>query len=70
MPDETDPAERIDELEIKLAFQDHKIAALDDLVRKLGARLDKAERDLAELQQTVRSPEVPLGPPSELPPHY
>ena len=74
MADGTDQTERIEgrieELEIKLAFQDHKIAALDELVRSLADRLDKTQRDLTELQQTVKSPEVPVGPASELPPHY
>lgn len=68
MADDTD-RERIQEMEIKLAFQDHKIAALDELVRTLADRLDKTERELGELQQTVRSPEAPLAP-SEPPPHY
>ena len=67
MPDGTD---RIEELEIKLAFQDHKIAALDELVRTFGDRLDKAQRELTELRQSLKSPEVPLGPQGEPPPHY
>lgn len=72
MADETahDDDNPVQELEIKLAFQDHKIAALDELVRALAARLDKTERELAELKQAVRSPELPLGPPTEIPPHY
>jgi uncharacterized coiled-coil protein SlyX len=68
--DATDPRERLDELEIKLAYQDHKISALDALVRALGARLDTTERELAELKQSLVSPEVPLGPANDPPPHY
>ena len=45
-------------------------ARLDELVRALAARLDKTERELAELKQAARSPELPLGPPTEIPPHY
>lgn len=69
MAEDTD-RERIEELEIKLAYQDHKIAALDELVRRLADRLDHAQRELVALKESVRSPEVPLGPPGEPPPHY
>jgi uncharacterized coiled-coil protein SlyX len=64
------PAERLDDLEIKLAFQDKLIRELDALVRVFGDRLDKTERELEQLKQAVRSPESPLGPSNEPPPHY
>jgi uncharacterized coiled-coil protein SlyX len=70
MSDEADPVERIVELEIKLAYQDHVIAALDALVRAFGERLDRAERELKALKDSLASPAVPLGPPNEPPPHY
>jgi len=62
--------DRILELEIKLAYQDKKLAELDALVRTLGLRLDQSERDLAALKQALLSPDLPLGPPGEKPPHY
>ena len=63
-------AERVEDLEIKLAFQDKLIRELDALVRTFGDRLDAAERELKELKQTIRSPEAALGPANEPPPHY
>jgi SlyX protein len=70
MSDTPDPAERIVELEIKLAYQDHVIRELDALVRAFGDRLDKVEREMKTLKDALRSPEVPLGPQNEPPPHY
>jgi uncharacterized coiled-coil protein SlyX len=61
---------QISDLEIKLAFQDRLIGELDSLVRALGARLDVMERELAQVRDAIRSPEIPLGPLAERPPHY
>jgi uncharacterized coiled-coil protein SlyX len=65
-----DLAERLEDLEVKLAFQDKLIKELDALVRTFGDRLDKTNRELEALKQSVRSPETPLGPANEPPPHY
>ena len=62
--------DRIDELEIKVAFQDKVIADLEALVRALGVRLDDALRELRQLKASVGSPELPLGAQNEKPPHY
>ena len=62
--------ERLQDLEIKLAFQDKLIRELDALVRTFGERLDRAERELKTLKDSLVSPEVPLGPQNEPPPHY
>ena len=58
------------DLEVKLAFQDKLIRELDALVRTFGDRLDKSERELKELKQAIRSPEMGMGPANEPPPHY
>lgn len=70
MSDAPDPVERIVELEIKLAYQDHVIRELDALVRAFGDRLDRAERELKTIKDSLVSPAVPLGPQNEPPPHY
>lgn len=62
--------ERVEDLEVKLAFQDKLIRELDALVRTFGDRLDDVQRELKELKQAMRSPEAPLGPANEPPPHY
>ncbi len=64
------PDERIGELEIRVAFQDKLIADLDALVRALGVRLDSALREVEQLKNAIRSPELPLGSAGEKPPHY
>jgi SlyX protein len=65
-----DLGERLEDLEVKLAFQDKLIKELDALVRTFGDRLDKTTRELEALKQSIRSPETPLGPANEPPPHY
>jgi uncharacterized coiled-coil protein SlyX len=65
-----DSAERLEDLEVKLAFQDKLIRELDALVRTFGDRLDKTERELKQLRDAVRSPETAMGPANEPPPHY
>lgn len=62
--------ERIEDQEVRLAFQDRLIRELDALVRTFGDRLDAIDRELKELKQAMRSPEAALGPANEPPPHY
>jgi uncharacterized coiled-coil protein SlyX len=65
-----DLQERLEDLEVKLAFQDRLIRDLDALVRTFGDKLDKTNRELEALKQSIRSPETPMGPANEPPPHY
>lgn len=62
--------ERLLDLEVKLAFQDRQVRQLDALVRQYVDRLEKAERELRELREALRSPQDELGSASEKPPHY
>ncbi len=62
--------DRFVDLEVKLAYQERLIAELDALVRTFGERLDKTERELAQLKQSIASPTAPIGPANEPPPHY
>jgi len=52
--------ERITDLEVRVAYQDRIIGALDEVVRGFTARVETLERELAE----------PVGPANEKPPHY
>jgi len=64
-------SEHLVDLEVKLAYQERLIRELDALVREFATRLDKAERELETLKQSVRhGGEVPMGPANEPPPHY
>ncbi len=69
MTERTDDDERWLDLDVKLAYQERLIHQLDALVRELGDRLVKAERELAEIKQAVPPP-VPLGAADDKPPHY
>jgi uncharacterized coiled-coil protein SlyX len=66
---DTPDAERWLDLDVKLAYQERLIRELDGLVREFGARLDQAERELAQLKQAIPPP-LPLGAANEPPPHY
>ncbi|MFT3699009.1 MAG: SlyX family protein [Kofleriaceae bacterium] len=65
-----DTDDRITELEIKLVYQEQLIKELDALVRSFGDKLDAQTRELEKMKAGIRSPEVPMGPQSEKPPHY
>jgi len=69
MSDDLHDAERWIDLDVKLAYQERLIHDLDTLVREFATRLDKAERELAQLKQAVPAP-LPLGAANEPPPHY
>ena len=65
----TEVEERIVELEVRIAHQDHVIAALDEVVRSFAARIEVLERQLDGLRQSVGEGGV-AGRPDEPPPHY
>lgn len=65
-----DLAEQMIDMEVRLAYQDRLIRELDALVRTFGTRLDVAERELRQLRDAVRSPELPKGSGNDAPPHY
>jgi SlyX protein len=70
MADPVELAERITDLEVKVAFQDRLIASLDDVVRRFSARVERLEQELVELRAGDKSPPLPVGPASDPPPHY
>lgn len=60
---------RIIELETRIAFQDHLLASLDEVLREFTARVERLERKLALLQASIGTDQAP-GPADEPPPHY
>jgi SlyX protein len=62
--------ERLIDLEIRLVHQDKTIATLDDVVREFAARVERLERQLAEVRRSHEALESGSGTPHERPPHY
>jgi uncharacterized coiled-coil protein SlyX len=46
-----DLSERVMDIEVRLAYQDRTITTLDEVVRELAKRLERAERELAKLRE-------------------
>lgn len=55
-----DAVERLTDLEVRVAYQDRMVAALDEVVRELAARLGRAEAELAKLRAGATPPASPL----------
>jgi uncharacterized coiled-coil protein SlyX len=63
-------AERLLELEVKTAYQDRTIEALNEVILEMRAEQDKLRRDFEALQSEAQSADKPIGPGNEPPPHY
>ena len=59
--------ERIEDIEVKLAYQERLIGELDALVRTFGTKLDEAMREIKSLKDSLQPA---VGPAVEKPPHY
>jgi SlyX protein len=71
MSDVTVLSERIDTLEMRLAYQDVTIETLNQTITAQWTEIDKLTRQLAELKERLREAESNLpGPANEPPPHY
>jgi uncharacterized coiled-coil protein SlyX len=53
---------RIIELETRLAFQERAQGQLDELVRELFGRLERLQREVAELRARAGEGPAPAGP--------
>jgi uncharacterized coiled-coil protein SlyX len=45
-------SERLVDLEVKIAFHERTLTALDEVVRALAARVDHLSREVAELEKS------------------
>jgi uncharacterized coiled-coil protein SlyX len=71
MTDSDKLSERIDALEIRLAYQDETIEKLNATVTAQWAQIDALTRQLARLNERVEeSSASQADPASERPPHY
>lgn len=60
--------DRLEALEVKVAFQEHTIAQLDEVVRELADRLQALDEQLRSLREEWNNNQP--GPIDEKPPHY
>ena len=67
----TDDAQRINEMETRLEFQDEAIARLNDALVAQQKRLDELEKRQQQLIEHLKSAQTKDDPPNEPPPpHY
>jgi SlyX protein len=71
MTDVNGLSERIDTLEMRLAYQDVTIETLNQTITAQWVEIDRLTRQVAELKERVRENESNVsGPSNEPPPHY
>ncbi|WP_426412190.1 SlyX family protein [Bradyrhizobium ganzhouense] len=64
-------AERIDALEMRLAYQDDTIETLNQTITAQWKQIDTLTRKIAELGERLQEAETNSpGPTNERPPHY
>jgi uncharacterized coiled-coil protein SlyX len=61
--------DRVTELEVRIAYQDQVIAALDEVVREFAARVEQLEK-LARDQRVDDAAAELVERPDDPPPHY
>lgn len=61
--------DRIRDLEVRIAYQDRVIAALDEVVREFAERVARVERELLEMRKAAAEVDL-VGPADDPPPHY
>lgn len=62
---------RIEELEVRYAFQQDEIRQLDEVIREQAARIDELRGELGTLrEQLERDPGSEPPPEEQVPPHY
>ena len=63
---------RIDTLEMRVAYQDETIEALNKTITAQWSQLDGLKREITELRERLADAEnrSAAGPATELPPHY
>ena len=64
-------SERIDALEMRIAYQDETIETLNQTITAQWTEIDRLTRQVAELKQRLQDAESNMpAPANERPPHY
>ena len=62
--------QRIDDLEMRIAFQDKTIGELNDVITAQWKKIERLERQLQRLDEEVQSLDGRDAPANQKPPHY
>lgn len=63
-------ADRILELEVKVAYQERTLDSLNDVILDLRSELETLRREFDVFRDETREADKPVGPAHEPPPHY
>ena len=64
-------SERIDALEVRIAYQDETIETLNQAITAQWTEIDRLTRQVAELKERLQDAESNIpAPANERPPHY
>lgn len=61
---------RLEELEMRLTYQDKTIADLNDMITAQWKKIEALERQLLRLDEELRDLDLLEAPPNQKPPHY
>jgi SlyX protein len=62
--------ERLEEFEMRLAYQDKTISDLNDVITAQWKKIEALERQLLRLDEELRDIDSLEAPPNQKPPHY
>jgi SlyX protein len=61
---------RLEELEMRLAYQEKTISDLNDVITAQWKKIEALERQLLRLDEELRDIDSLEAPPNQKPPHY
>jgi SlyX protein len=61
---------RLEDLEMRLAYQDKTISDLNDVITAQWKKIEALERQLLRLDEELRDIDSMEAPPNRKPPHY
>ena len=64
-------ANRLDDLEVRYAFQDETIRQLDEVIQDMSTQVERLKNELKSVREQLKETLGPEAPPEEqVPPHY
>ncbi len=64
-------ATRLDDLEVRYAFQEETIRQLDEVIRDMSTQVERLKSELKSVREQLKETLGPEAPPEEqVPPHY